>query len=451
MCITHLARSVCSLAVVFVLVAPSAGRADAAETSGEKAERMKWWVDARFGMFIHWGPVSLRGTEIGWSRGRQVPIDVYDNLYKEFNPVKFDAKEYVSLAREAGMKYITLVAKHHDGFAMYASRLSDYNIMNTPFHRDVAQELCDECRKQGIRFCTYYSIIDWHHPDYLPRGAGDKRPPKDANFDDYFAFMQGQLREIMENYHPAVMWFDGEWEDHWTVERGREIYAMLRELDPAIIVNNRLSKGRRWGVFHTSGMAPPETTVGDFGTPEQEPGRFSGIRNLYWESNMTLCRQWAWKPADKLKTLDECIDLLVSNAGYDGNFMINVGPMPSGEIEPRQAERLREIGRWMKQYGETIYGTRGGPFRPAWWGVSTCKAERIFIHILHFPFDGRVSLPALPRKIVASRLLSGAVAEVKQTDQRVTIAIPLAARQELDTVVELTLDGSAVAIRPLAE
>ena len=140
----------------------SAGRAAdtpaAAESPAQKAERMKWWVDARFGMFIHWGPVSLAGTEIGWSRGKEVPIEQYDNLYKEFNPVKFDAKQYVAIAKEAGMKYITLVMKHHDGFSMYATKLSDYNIMNTPFRRDIARELADECQKQGIRFCTYYSI-----------------------------------------------------------------------------------------------------------------------------------------------------------------------------------------------------------------------------------------------------------------------------------------------------
>ena len=160
--------------------------------------------------------------------------------------------------------------------------------------------------------------------------------------------MKGQLREIVANYHPAVMWFDGEWEDHWTVGRGRDIYAMLRQLDPAIIINNRLGKNRAFG---QGGATPPESTVGDFHTPEQETGRFSGDRNVHWESNMTICQQWAWKPHDKLKSLKECIDLLVTNAGYDGNFMLNVGPMPSGEIEPRQVERLRQIGQWMKPYG----------------------------------------------------------------------------------------------------
>ena len=154
-------------------------------------------------------------------------------------------------------------------------------------------------------------------------------------------------------------------------------------------------------------MTPPESTVGDFGTPEQETGRFYGDRNTYWESCMTICQQWAWKPNDRLKTLKECIDLLVTNAGCDGNFMLNVGPMPDGRIEPRQVERLREIGRWMKQYGESIYGTRGGPFKPAKWGVSTCKDDMIYVHVLRWPGDGPIVLPAVGKKIVGSRLLTG--------------------------------------------
>ena len=421
--------------------AQPASAAAPAETPAQKAQRMQWWTEARFGMFIHWGPVSLKGTEIGWSRGREVPIPVYDNLYKEFNPTKFDARKFVALAKETGIKYITLTAKHHDGFSMFATKLSDYNVMHTPFKRDIARELADECRRQDLRFCTYYSIIDWYHPDYLPRGAGDKRPAKDADFERYYAFMKGQLRELVENYHPAVLWFDGEWEDHWTVERGRDVYAMLRRLDPALIINNRLGKQRAFG---HGGMTPAESTVGDFGTPEQETGRFYGDRSTCWESNMTICNQWAWKPNDRLKSLKECIDLLVTNAGCDGNFMLNVGPMPDGQIEQRQIERLREIGRWMKQYGSSIYGTRGGPFQPAKWGVSTCRDDKIFIHVLRWPGDGPITLPAVAKKIVASRLVTGGEVGVKPTEQGITLTVPQASRQALDTIVELRLDGSAM-------
>ncbi len=255
--------------------------------------------------------------------------------------------------------------------------------------------------------------------------------------------MKGQLRELVENYHPAVLWFDGEWESHWTVERGHDIYAMLRRIDPNLIINNRLGKNRAFG---RGGMTPAESTVGDFGTPEQETGRFYGDRSTCWESNMTICHQWAWKPNDRLKSLKECIDLLVTNAGCDGNFMLNVGPMPDGRIEPRQVERLREIGRWMKQYGDSIHGTRGGPFPPAKWGVSTCRCNRIFVHVLCWPDDGPITLPPVAKKIVGSRLLTGGEVEVKPSQQGVILTVPQAGRQALDTIIELRLDGSAMDI-----
>jgi alpha-L-fucosidase len=410
----------------------------ATETDAQKAERMRWWTDARFGMFLHWGPVSLKGTEIGWSRGKEVPVEEYDGLYKNFNPTAFDARQYVSIAKEAGMKYITLVAKHHDGFSMYATKLSDYNIMNTPFKRDIAKELADECQRQGIRFCVYYSIIDWHHPDYLPRGPGDRRPAKDATLDNYFRFMNGQLQELVAAYHPSVIWFDGDWDNNWTALRGREVYAMLHRLDPNLIMNNRLGTGRG-----KDGISPPETTVGDFHTPEQVIGRFFDDRNVYWESCITLGRQWSWKPNDELKTVKQCVDLLVENAGRDGNFLLNIGPMPDGRIEPRQAERLREIGRWMKPYGESIYGTRGGPFKPENWGVSTCTDDTIYLHVLRWPDNGRLSLPGVGRKVVGHRLLGAGEVEVKQTANRLVIVVSPATCQQLDTVVALKLDGSA--------
>jgi alpha-L-fucosidase len=442
--IPRLPRTSCStyvsLALLFVASARAAETTPApaigAETPAQKAERMQWWVDARFGMFIHWGPASLTGAEISMSRGIETPTDVYDNLYKEFNPVKFDAKQFVTVAREAGMKYLVLVTKHADGFAMYATKLCDYNIMNTPLARDVTKELADECRRQGIRFCSYYNIMSWHDLDYLPRGPGDRRPTKDANFENYIGIMKGQLRELIQNYHPSMMWFDGEWDDTWTVQRGQDIYAMLRQLDPAIITNNRLGKGRCW-----DGFSPPETTVGDFATPEQEIGGFSSDRNKYWENCETICQQWAWKPNDTLKGLKECIDLLVTTAGHDGNFLLNVGPMPDGQIEPRQVERLREIGQWMKQYGNSIYGTRGGPFRPGVWGVSTCKDNTVFIHVLHRPDTGLISLPS-DKKVVASRLFGGEDVEVRQTGGRILITVPPPDRQQLDTVIELKLDES---------
>jgi alpha-L-fucosidase len=414
------------------------------ETATQKAARMKWWVDARFGMFIHWGPVSLKGTEIGWSRGKEVPVNVYDNLYKEFNPTKFNAEEYVRLAKAAGMKYIVLTAKHHDGFSMFATRYSDYNIMNTPFKRDITKELAEECRRQGIVFCTYYSIIDWHHPDYLPRGPGGAvggRPAEAADYELYFAFMKNQLRELVENYGPlGVLWFDGDWDPTWTHARAMEVSNLVRSIQPSIILNNRVDKGRQ-GMDGFNDPATPN--VGDFETPEQKAGKFLADPHRYWESCVTIGTQWAWKPNDQLKSSREIIQLLVRNAGMDGNFLLNVGPMPTGEIEPRQASLLREVGRWMGAYGESIYGTRGGPFQPAQWGVTTHKDDTIYLHVLNWQQGSVLRLPGIGKKIISSRMLTGGSARVTQKADAIAINLPPQGRREIDTVIALKLDGSA--------
>ena len=212
------------VSVSLFLVAP----AWAAETPAEKAERMKWWVDARFGMFIHWGPVSLKGTESAGRGARKCPSMFTTTFTSSSIRSSSTPDQYVALAKEAGVKYITLVAKHHDGFAMYATRLSDYNIMHTPFRARRGQGTGRRVPAAGppvLHLLFDHRLVSSR---LSAARAGDKRPPKDAHFDNYLAFMKGQLREIVKNYHPAVMWFDGEWEDHWTVQRGQDIYAMLR-------------------------------------------------------------------------------------------------------------------------------------------------------------------------------------------------------------------------------
>ncbi|MCK5369037.1 MAG: alpha-L-fucosidase, partial [Cyclobacteriaceae bacterium] len=213
-------------------------------------QRLKWWKEARYGMFIHWGPVSLKGTEIGWSRGREVPIEEYDQLYKNFNPKKFSAKSWVKIAKDAGMKYIVLTSKHHDGFCLWDTKTTDYNIMNTPFGRDVVKELSEECKKQGIVFCTYYSILDWYQPDYNINsrgGPGYQLPNGETpDMDRYSEYMYSHMKELIQNYGPlGIMWYDGEWEDPWTHERGLQLYDFVRGLQDDIIINNRVDKGRK--------------------------------------------------------------------------------------------------------------------------------------------------------------------------------------------------------------
>jgi len=407
-------------------------------------ESLRRWQEMRFGLFIHWGPVSLKGTEIGWSRGVQVPVQEYDGLYKRFNPEKFDAGQWVGLAKAAGMKYIVLTSKHHDGFSLWDSRYSEYTIMSTPLGRDLLKELAEECRRQGIMFCTYYSIIDWYHPDYVPRGKGDKRPPDDADYERYVTFMKNQVRELISKYGPlGVMWFDGEWESTWTHAHGRDLYAFVRGLQPDILVNNRVDKGRKG----MQGMFKSDEFAGDFATPEQRVGNFE--TRVPWESCITLCRQWAWKPGDEMKSLQQCIRTLVTVVGGDGNLLLNVGPMPDGRIEPRQADRLREIGRWLKDNGQSIYGTRGGPLKPNSWFASTHKGNRIYLHILDWPGE-KIVLPSLGRRVVESSLLAGGKVELQQTPDGISIMVPKEQRQALDTIVVLVLDGPAGEIAPLS-
>ncbi len=328
--------------------------------------------------------------------------------------MKFDAKEWVAIAKASGMKYLVFTTKHHDGFSMFDSKLTDYKITNSPFKRDVVAELAEACREAGLRLGFYYSPPDWHHPDY-----------RTENHAGYIEYLHGQLRELCTNYGQLdIVWFDGlggKAED-WDSEN---LFKMIRELQRHTIINNR------------AGLP------GDFDTPEQEIGRFQTHRA--WESCITICRQWAWKPGDQMKSLEECIDTLVRCAGGDGNLLLNVGPMPTGEIEPRQVARLKEMGAWLERYGEAIYATHGGPFRPGPWGASTYSGARVYVHVLDWPED-TLTLPPIPKRIVASSVLTGGSARVTQSDEGIEIAVPTAHRHEIDTVVVLELDGPAAEI-----
>ncbi len=398
------------------------------ETAEEYEMRMKWWKEAKFGIFIHWGPVSIVGTEIGWSRGRQVTIEVYDNLYKRFNPQKFNPQRWAKLFKNAGAKYVVVVTKHHDGFSMFDSELTDYDSMNTPAKRDFIGELVKACRREGLRIMFYYSLCDWYHPHYLPRPDYIHDPPgHQRDFAKYLEFILGQIRELCEKYHPDGIWFDGGWEhspQEWQAER---LMKLIHEILPNAIVNNR------------SGLP------GDYDTPEQQIGAFNLTRP--WESCITLGTQWSWKPSDRIKSLRECLRLLVNCAGGDGNLLLNVGPTPEGEIEERQAKRLREIGEWLKKFGESIYGTRGGPFMPGRWGTSTHKGNVIYLHILNWSGDSLV-FPSIERKIVKARLLTGGDLKIVQNEKAITIVVHPKHQQELVTVVRLDLDGPAKDIPP---
>lgn len=445
-----------TMVCIFLLgagVLPLAGRAEEAVVQQRdylkvQAESMESWKDARFGMFIHWGPVSLTGGEIGWSRGGErrgqggtgpTPVEVYDNLYKKFNPVKFDADEWVQIARDAGMKYLVFTTKHHDGFCMFDSKLTDYKITSpdSPYGKDVVRQLADACHKGGIKLGFYYSPPDWHHPDY----RNGERHAK------YIEYLHGQLRELLTGYGRVdIIFFDGLGGKaaDWDAER---LIRMCRRLQPHVVINNR------------SGLPA------DYDTPENRVGYFQ--RHRPWETCATLGTQWAWKPSDRLRSFEECMNMLITCATGDGNLLLNVGPMPDGRIEPQQADRLREMGKWLKQYGESIYATRGGPFRAPdekrrgqpgyyegfelaggrWWGGSTHRGNMIYLHILRWPSD-IITLPPIPHKIVKHAVLTGGIATVKQTEQGIEVHVPGEERDPLDTIVKLELDGLASDITP---
>jgi len=199
--------------------------ADSPAVNGD-ASRLKWWQEARFGMFVHWGPVSLAGTEIGWSRGDNISAEVYDGLYRRFNPTNFDARAWARLAKEAGMKYLVFTTKHHDGFCNWDTKQTDYNILQTPFGRDVVKELATACRAEGITFCAYHSICDWRHPDYPLGSPGGRTEKPQPNMDRYNAYLKSQLAELLQNYGPlGILWFDGEWEKPWNAQRGKDLHS----------------------------------------------------------------------------------------------------------------------------------------------------------------------------------------------------------------------------------
>ena len=392
--------SSCSLPPTLPL--PPGGAGEANPELRTNAAALEKWQDMRFGMFVHWGPVALKGTEIGWSRGREIPFNTYDSLYMQFNPVNFDANEWISIAKEAGMKYFVITSKHHDGFSIFHSDYTEYDIANTPIKRDLMKEMQLACEDQGIMFSTYYSVLDWYHPHYTTRYRNEPRPIEDSNMDIYKQFLFDQVGELITKYNTNLIWFDGQWEASWTHEMGMELYQYCRDLNDDLIINNRVDKGFKGMAGMTDSIAK---YAGDYGTPEQ---RIGGFNNTYpWESCITICKQWAWKPDDQLKSVQECIHTLIKTIGGDGNLLLNVGPMPDGRIEERQVEVLREIGAWVKTNEAGIYGSRGGPYMPTEELACTYNGKNLYLFVMG---DSReIVVPALEGvKIRKARLIGDA-------------------------------------------
>ncbi|MDP6545043.1 MAG: alpha-L-fucosidase [Phycisphaerae bacterium] len=423
-----------------------------------KPEVVEAWKDMRFGMFLCWGPVTLTGKEIGWSRGApawgrrkgmrggkgSTPAEVYDELYTKWKPDKFDAELWVKIAKDAGQKYLIFLVKHHDGFCLYDTKLTDYKSTGarSAWKVDAMKHVADACHKHDLKLIIYYSQPDWRHRDYL--GENHKR---------YIEYLHGQVRELLTNYGKI----DGLWFDNlrgrgnnpaaaklWDAEK---LFAMARKLQPHLIINDRCG------------------LQADFYTPEQHVGRVDMKRT--WESCITLGTQWSWKPNDKLKPYTDGLRMLILCAVGDGNLALNTNPMPDGRIEPRQAASFAKIGKWMRKYGASIYGTRGGPFlspdRNArrfnsardgfklpsgrWWGGSTHKGKSVYLHILRWPGEA-ITLPPIDRKIISHSVLTGGKATVRQIDSEITVTVAEKDRDALDTIVKLELDGPAADVKP---
>jgi alpha-L-fucosidase len=358
----------------------------------------------KIGVSIHWGPNSQAGEEISWSRGKETPADQYDQLYKTFNPTKYDANQWMSVFSDFGAKYIVVTTKHHDGFAMWHSDYSDYDIANTPFKRDYLKELADACKKKAIVFGTYYSTLDWFHPDYQPYGPGgpgkvfptDKTTP---NSNRYWIYAKNQIRELITKYDTKILQFDGDWDTSFTHNIGSDLYLYARKLNDKLIVNNRTDKGR----YDDKGAAKKEPWnsdiyAGDFEERERLTTNFIDMNDTTglitqiemlgksvhpWQAWVTLDKsQWSWKKNPKFITSQELIVDMLKTVGDGGNYLINVGPKADGTLEEGVIDILKKSGAWIKSHGNAIYGSNGGPFVKENVYTSTLKGKQIYLFVL---------------------------------------------------------------------
>jgi len=421
------------------LLAALASAQEAYTPTPENLKARQWFQEARFGLFVHWGVYAVAGEGEWVMHQKRITVPEYErDMPPAFNPVKYDPAAWVAMAKAAGMKYITITSKHHDGFAMYDSKVSDYDVVDrTPYGKDVLKMLAEACRKEGIKLFFYHSQLDWHHPDYFPRGGTGRFAGRDekGDWNRYLDYMDAQLTELLTGYGEiGGIWFDGWWDKPDADWRLGKTYKLIHDLQPAALVgsnHHRLpNPGEDFQMFEKD--LPGANTAG-FNDKVQ-------IGTLPFEMCDTINRSWGYNKNDgSYKSTREIVQLIVKAAGYDANLLLNVGPKPDGTIQPEFVKRLAEVGDWLKANGETIYGTRGGPLPPRSWGVTTQKGNRVFVHVLDWK-DAVLAIPR-PPKPVKSASLFGTAKPVRFTADKEGLLLRLdpASLDPVDTIVTLEL------------
>jgi alpha-L-fucosidase len=406
----------------------------------ENVDAREQFQDNKFGLFIHWGVYSVLGKGEWVMNNDKIPVAEYEKLPARFNPTEFNPAEWVAMVKDAGMKYITITSKHHDGFAMWGTKQSDWNIVDrTPYRKDVLKMLADECHKQGIKLFFYHSQLDWHNPDYFPLGrtGHDAGRPEGGDWNKYLDYMDNQLRELLTNYGDiAGIWFDGMWDKpnaDWKLAR---TYSLIHSLQPAALVGSN---------HHLKPFDGEDFQMFEKDLPGAKTAEFnakSEIGNLPLETCDTINGAWGYNSSDKrFKSTTQLIHYLVKAAGNNANFLLNVGPMPNGKIQPEFVERLHAVGQWLRKFGDSIYGTRGGPVKPRPWGVTTQKGTRIYVHVLDWN-DEVLALPKIPVIYKASLFANGTPVEFQQVNGATLLHLPSKSIDPIDTVVVLSTDAN---------
>lgn len=433
-----------------------------APARGAEPSRLDWWREARFGIFVHWGLYSILAgewqgrTDYGeWIRdSARIPRAEYDRLLSRWDPRAFSADDLVRRCRDAGAGYVVLTTKHHDGFCLFDSAVEDFDVGSTAGGRDVVREFATACRRHGLRVGFYHSIMDWHADDYLPRRGWEvDRPTAGAVFDRYVGHLHAQVTELLSGYGPVdLMWFDGEWERGWTTERGRDLYALCRRLQPEILVNDRVARNRggdRRGDDADGGGR--DGAVGDYATPEQHVPE-GDLVDRDWETCLTTSTHWGYNAHDRQwKTPRDLVRTLVDVVSRGGNLLLNVGPRADGSLPPEAESLLAAIGRWMQRHGASIRGGRRSPFGALPFGRCTWSptptGATLFLHVFELPAAGRLELNGLGNAIRAVRLLGGAALPWRFADDALQVELPRDGLDPICPVVAVDIAGEPLVLR----